>query len=536
LNSISCFTTAFHRHGFSLFDIANPDRDIIYQGTITTKQFGLIYIKFVFDDGAIAGFPDAYVDISSQDKISPYHFPHLDKRWFICYHDNSLIFDLYKPDQMVEFCIQSVIDVFDNNTLDDMNEISKEFPSYWDNRYSVFGVLVDDDDYAYIYNNWYIGNNNILKIKTEDRPRVSIYRIEKIPSIHGINWPLENYSDFKVWLYRDYQKTVREIEKNVKTQLMNYVFEITIIIYISSSNCYLGIKFNFLDPIVHKQKRQVLKENTVILTLGRRHEVIRFNIDNYDVDRFIKANDIENEISLMGRRILLIGAGTIGSNLANLLVRNGAGSGKDGILVIVDNDRFNPYNFSRHFLGIDASGFNKSIALKDELFHIAPFANIVSENRGIQEVGIKGYEIIIDSTGEEPLTIWLNETLRETNYPALFVSVWIKGKGDAAECFSMTNEKGACHECYRRSPHYLLPEKGQLPLRDSCMSIFVPFPVTASLYASLLVMYVLRNHLTNDSSISMFYRQQLVPVNIIEEHIINYNMGCPLCGKNYMTE
>ena len=92
---------------------------------------------------------------------------------------------------------------------------------------------------------------------------------------------------------------------------------------------------------------------------------------------------------LSNKRILLIGAGTVGSNLANILIRNGAGTGSHGSLTLVDNDVFEPYNFSRHFLGLNSSGIHKVDALTEELLRLAPFCRIIPDKRSIYDFPIK---------------------------------------------------------------------------------------------------------------------------------------------------
>jgi molybdopterin/thiamine biosynthesis adenylyltransferase len=323
------------------------------------------------------------------------------------------------------------------------------------------------------------------------------------------------------------------MEKYIRTCLGHFEFELKMIIRMA--NIYIGLMIIFFDPIIRKRKNHILRLETVNLAIKRKHEIKRFTIDNYDSDRFVKSNDRENDINLTNRKILLISAGTIGSNLANILVRNGAGIGSDGCFTIVDNDIVNPYNVSRHFLGLSHSG-KKAIALQQELNFIVPFTKIISLTQNAQELDLKQYEIIIDSSGEESLTIWLNENVKTLSCDVLFISIWIQRHGESVECFSISNTQGACHECYRRSSFYLPATIDQLPLRGSCMSVYVPFPITASLYTSLLAMYVLHRRLSNGISSSSLFCQKINPPQSVEEKIIKFDLECPACGKHYIQE
>jgi molybdopterin/thiamine biosynthesis adenylyltransferase len=533
LNIIPCLTAAFASCGFLLYDLDNSEGDIIYRGNIETKQFGNLIIEYVFEKGYFIDFPTAYIASESKDKIIPYHFPHLNHMWEICYHDKSKIFDIYCPDTIVLFCIESVKSVLDNNTYDDMEEIIPEFESYWFNNYKqFFGTLADTDDYSYVCNNWFRGKQNLLKINLDSCEKVPIFKFETIPSISGVDWPIENYEDLKKWLDRDNSAVVNDMEKYIKNCLGQYKFELLMLIHMA--NIYIGLTITFFDPIVRKRKNNLLRSETVNLVMKRRHEIKRFTIDNYDSTKLIKSNDRENDVDLIDKKILLIGAGTIGSNLANILVRNGAGIGSGGCLTIVDKDIMNPYNLSRHFLGISHSGKEKTIALQEELNSIIPFATIIPQFKKAQELDLRQYDIIIDSSGEEGLTIWLNENIKKLSNDLLFLSIWIKGQGESVECFSMSNTQGACHECYRRSPFYLPSIADQLPLRNSCMSVYVPFPITASLYASLLAVHVLHNRLSNSMYPSSLCCQKINPPQSIEEKIIKFYSECPVCGKHYI--
>jgi hypothetical protein len=285
----------------------NSEGDIVYRGNIETKQFGNMVIEFVFEKGYFIDFPVAYVASESKDKIMPYHFPHLNHMWEICYHDKSKIFDIYCPDTIVSFCIESVKSVLDNNTYDDMEEIAPEFESYWFNNYKqFFGTLTDTDDYSYECNNWFVGKQNLLKINLNSCKKVPIFVFETIPSISDVNWPIENYEDLKKWLNRDNPATVKDMEKYIKRHLGQFEFEMSIVIHMA--NIYIGLMITFFDPIVRKRKNNILRPETVNLVMRGRHEIKRFTIDNYDSNKFVKSNDRKNDVDLINKKILALPA------------------------------------------------------------------------------------------------------------------------------------------------------------------------------------------------------------------------------------
>jgi hypothetical protein len=114
----------------------------------------------------------------------------------------------------------------------------------------------------------------------------------------------------------------------------------------------------------------------------------------------------------------------------------------------------------------------------------------------------------------------------------LFISTWVHGQGVAVECFVLPNNKGACHECFKKSENYNSLDLTELPIRDSCNSIYIPFPITASMYAALLVINALNKWFEGKLTKSTFFTQKLNPPDCIEEIIISKSEWCPLCGKN----
>ena len=74
-----------------------------------------------------------------------------------------------------------------------------------------------------------------------------------------------------------------------------------------------------------------------------------------------------------------------------------------------------------------------------------------------------------------------------------------------------------------------IPE--DFPKRNSCSSVFVPFPIIVSQQAALLTCRVLLDFLNNKIDNTMFYTQD------IESGLISYDKiglykDCPVCSKN----
>jgi len=508
-------------------------KNIVYHGKISTKKYGDVEIDFLFDDDAFVNFPHAIIGINSHNIFKPYHFPHIDNSWTLCYHDYSKVFDRYSPEKMVLFCIENTQNVLNEIIEDDMEEIKKEFPRYWcANDTHFYSLLLPTDTIAYIQDNWIVSPDIKVKIANGSTSEIQIFKLSNIPSIANIEWPLEEYTSFKSWINKSSSEIENKIQKYIKTMISRKYSKIKLIIHFEDINTYIGLTIEYIHSNYNLKLKANFRQETVDSIFKGKQFFHRFTIDNYNAEKIIKSNIPFDNFTFINKKILLIGAGTIGSNLSNLLIRNGAGIGENALFTIVDNDIYEPYNYSRHFLGIKYSGKNKALKLKEELEFNFPFINIDANNKSIQDIDFGYYDIIIDSTGEESLTQWLNEKIITNDLCGLFISAWIHGQGVTAECLAIPNKEEACHECLRKSEYYSFADSSLLSIRDSCNSIFIPFPITASMYAVLLIIYSLNKWFKGELTKTTFFTQKLNPVGGIEEILITKNERCPFCGKN----
>jgi hypothetical protein len=171
-------------------------------------------------------------------------------------------------------------------------------------------------------------------------------------------------------------------------------------------------------------------------------------------EAYIFGRNMIDQHSLTGKRIALIGCGAVGSFLAAMLAHAGAGSG-GGSLLLLDNQRLEPGNVGRHFLGPIHVGEYKAPALEDELVRSFPGANISgTTTEAIAYLGnVLHHDLVIDATGEEALSIAINEQIvgakrrGDTVADALYVRLF--GNGAAAQSLLVCDVEHACFKCLR---------------------------------------------------------------------------------------
>ena len=121
---------------------------------------------------------------------------------------------------------------------------------------------------------------------------------------------------------------------------------------------------------------------------------------NWTSSQLRTRGEISREVQT--KKILVIGAGSLGSEVCENLVRMGVTS-----LGILDSDYIQVGNLSRHALTMSAVGSNKAEALVKHLNHILPDANARSFNcKFPPEINsiknsLRTYDIVVDCTGED---------------------------------------------------------------------------------------------------------------------------------------
>lgn len=136
-----------------------------------------------------------------------------------------------------------------------------------------------------------------------------------------------------------------------------------------------------------------------------------------------------------GKSVAVIGAGSLGSKLAESLVRSGVRR-----LVIVDGDVFLPANLERHTLDWRDVGFLKAGALERRLKHIVPGLEVVvlpynidwqrsakTQAAALDVIG--SADVIVDATGSVPSSMFLGAVAAQSGKAFVSAAVFEGGLG-----------------------------------------------------------------------------------------------------------
>lgn len=138
---------------------------------------------------------------------------------------------------------------------------------------------------------------------------------------------------------------------------------------------------------------------------------------------------------LRKQNVTIIGAGTLGSSMAELLVRGGFHE-----LTIIDRDTFDAGNANRHVLGLSSVGHSKAKALRNRLQFIRPGVNIKAIPCKVAQLSeedlkiVQTSSLVIDTTGNNDVLYWAERELRESN--GTFVSLSFGYAAKRLFCFA----------------------------------------------------------------------------------------------------
>ncbi len=181
-----------------------------------------------------------------------------------------------------------------------------------------------------------------------------------------------------------------------------------------------------MERVSEKKYRPILKADKIIW--GK--------TNNMDYSRFFGRGKLCENIT--NSRILLIGCGAIGSNLAELLVRGGSKT-----IFLEDFDSVGSGNICRANYVLSDIGENKSESLKYRLLEISPFVNLHSldkklnfSNLELVEKGLNNnVDIIFDCSADPEVTYILDKI----NFTGKYISIGITNHANELICVSGEN-------------------------------------------------------------------------------------------------
>jgi molybdopterin/thiamine biosynthesis adenylyltransferase len=431
-----------------------------------------------------------------------------------CYLDGqAIVLDRYKPGGTIIQCLERADKVLRdavNHRLDE--DLGGEFGAYWSNG----TVLVDlpeefegDAKIQLLQFNKHSDGKKILisdgkskflslhkrNDQADPDPVGHLCPVIRVPLLSfdpRQSWPPKNLMEFNAWLRQVAPTALGKLEETFTRSKGHAQW-----MCLSARN---GRFFVSAEIGKAYRKPEFLKNRRAQLAQTLQHIEGAVEISGYvgvPVDEdYVFSRNLGDMNSLAGKRIVLIGCGTIGGFLAQQLAQSGAGAG-GGKLTLVDNDTLKGANLGRHLLGTPHLDRNKAEAcaefLREQLPHleIASFTESIQANLGV----LLKKDLVIDATGDEALSIAINElaiSKRPTFPPVLFS--WLEGNGAVAVAFISGDAELACLKCLKTDlagiPRFrLMKSETEIKIGRNLMcgdTHFIPFPVSRAAAAASL--------------------------------------------------
>lgn len=424
--------------------------------------------------------------------------PHIAGDGGLCYlAKGAVVIDIFDPVGQTLACLvraETVLGQLLRHEL--INDLEEEFFAYWGG----FDCFLDLQDSQLGRQKAILATPNgyPIPVVTDDEARtlkklktlgweskgmaIPVFRVcTKVkPRPYQVAWPPKNLRDILQWqglldpacrkkvqerVAQAYSEKAGGVVILIQSPLLSYA------LYADFSDDFAKAKAGLTSQIMSKLLDSIVMPMVVT------------RID----DKYMAERNMPGRQTLGGKRIALVGCGTIGGFLAEMLVKAGAGT-IGGQLILVDKDILSTGNIGRHRLGFSSLLKNKAKALADELIRDAPGADIKALPVDVRQANLGRNDLLIDATGEEALSNWLTA---EYSSKCTMLSVWIEGPGTAVRALLRQQSDGACFRClseYVKEGRYKSVD-GELPLMlagQGCEGMYVPFPATVSIQAACL--------------------------------------------------
>lgn len=458
--------------------------------------------------------------------------PHVAHEYHLCYVDTmegnwdpNDLEGLYEGiDRQIESTLRVSIASFDSDGADSL-DVRGELASYWGGS-EYLHVLFEEDQrknlasrairkFGYVDREGYVayssspsGSEDLSRWLKLHRPHVEYRDNDDIVThvldvepkcLAGVAWPPESFKEIVTWLKEVDASAFNRLVQAIKSSKVTR--RIMILNVKNNERIAFYVKFdtNSFDLKRHVSLKGGFHRSLVSLLKSKRSVIsfVKLGVVSSSMTAMLSRNRHDPQSNgISKKRVALLGCGTVGGYLANLLVRNGFGCGSSR-LDLYDPDVLKPANFGRHILSAQYFGLNKAKATAKYLSESAHIVNNVyssGENFLINMSELKKYDIVIDATGRPPVSKRLARVVREISIdqrPAL-IHVYNDGYGRASKVFI---DKGqACYGCLVSNPathkkeHDLrfLPYSRVSQVRHGCGGTYVPYDAAVSCVSASL--------------------------------------------------
>lgn len=174
---------------------------------------------------------------------------------------------------------------------------------------------------------------------------------------------------------------------------------------------------------------------------GASVDVIRYGADAFSRNESLLDSDLLEDAA-----VTVVGLGTGGSTVAVELAKAGVGT-----FHLVDFDRLETHNITRHVCGLSDVGRRKTRAVRDRVLDVNPTATVRTHEIDVLEAGSDFTEIVAESdlvigaTDSESSKLSINRTCIEEGVSAVYAGAYERAFG--GDVIRVIPEETPCYDC-----------------------------------------------------------------------------------------
>jgi hypothetical protein len=349
-----------------------------------------------------------------------------------------------------------------------------------------------------------------VTVRAVRRESVVEFTTERAPAIDPDAWPPRRLSDALVWMKAWDPVLERAFRGRLESQWALERNHFMALFRTPSGRFGFDFEVNYADTAEAAYFAKRPAERRQHILTKKNPEVSRFEVSDLSPVQ-VHGRNTAGRQTLFGKRIVQIGAGTIGGYLAPYLARLGAGYG-GGSLTVYDTQALGPENIGRHALSFRDLYRNKAQGVADLVAGEFPYLRIVGKPMDARrDPQLLDADLVIDATGSSAFSSWLNRAqlafMKEERAVPAVVYSWVEGPGDTARVLFVDTPKYMCFDCLLLRHRDRPPEdRFAVSTRDPAAgrerpggcATYMPFAVSASVTAAALCVDAIRDWVRGD--------------------------------------
>lgn len=407
-------------------------------------------------------------------------------RWVCLYEQESVVQSLFSYEEKIMDAVDRLIELLTMTKTEKEREFQKEFLYYWNNATSSQSAdvyLKQDTKFAKLQK--YCSETTIRYIerdvgltdldsrdikgkrKWQQHLEIEAFFIpitdsrEILPPYRNHSWTIENVKEII------YGKQINHISADTYFQLKSEIVSTQNVVLVFEMS---GLQAKVCFAVMVKCKNgggktlfEKIYEDGVDISL------ITTNRKDY-----LYLNEIiGNDRIIYGKKVLLVGGGSLGSYVAPELVKNGASD-----IVIYDGDRLHDENRMRWAFGGLGVNTNKANTLGFFLEMIHPQVHTEIHEKNLDEEALKSelqsVDLIIFTIGSSDTQLRFNRVLSELHCKIPVFFVWLEAGGWYSHILTVNYEKRGCFEClYTNADGKLVNNRAMLNTETQLVSSLV---------------------------------------------------------------